>query len=279
MIEIGGLTLHEKSSDDWNGWGYSDLVDWYSVPQSKSEIRERPAADWAFGIAEDFRSSLAISFTGFYKGASEADALMAQRALKRALGRRTPRTITVTDALGATSRIVSVRAAPVRPPRGRTVLQFAVDMIAPDANRYGPAVSVSTGLPTAGGGISYPITYPINYGEPGNPGRLIAVNPGTEDSVSLLEVTGGLSGGFELTEVHSGRVLRFERPVAIDSTIFLNPRTGRVYVDAPGNDVSGFLTRREWWPVPAEGSTEIQFTALGVVTGTPILTARTAPAY
>jgi hypothetical protein len=279
MIEIGGLTLHKSPQPDGLGWGYSDLIDWYSVPESKSPIRERPASDGAFGLAEDLRSAAVFSFNAFYAGATEVDALMAARSVRLGLGGRQMQAITVTDALGATSRTVSVRRAPIKDHHGLSVVQFSVDMIAPDANRYGPAASVSTGLPTSGGGIEYPIVYPVTYGSPGNSGRIITVNDGDADTFSLLEVTGGMSGGTELTEVRTGQILRFERSIPLGSTVYLNPRTGGAYLDTPGNDVSGFLTRREWWSVPAQGFREIQFNALGVVTGTPTLTARTSPAH
>jgi hypothetical protein len=171
---------------------------------------------------------------------------------------------------------------------GQLHFTFAVDMLAVDPRRYtlGPdgdgssgVEVVSTGLPSAGTGLVYPITYPLDYGTPGNIGRITVHNTGTAMSFSILEVTGGLSGGFELQEVSSGNRLRFERAVPVGSTVTLNPRTGTVTIDGPTNDVSGFLTRREWWGVPPGAVQEIQFNAIGTPTGTPTLTARTPSAF
>ncbi|MDJ0323164.1 hypothetical protein QMG61_05225 [Cryobacterium sp. PH31-AA6] len=278
-IDIAGLTVHGEDQHTSGALQFVNLIDWYSITESKSDVRERPQAHGAFGIADDFRKSAVISFDGWCECDSWAETLTRMREVRRALNGNRPALITVTDELGATSRTVSVRTAPLKEDQFARRFTFAVDMVAPDANRYGPAASVSTGLPTSGGGIAYPIVYPISYGTPGNPGRVITENPGDEDTYSLLEVTGGLGGGFELTEGQTGQALRFERVIPLGSTVFLNPRTGRAYLDTPGNDVSGFLTRREWWSVPAQGSREIQFASIGVVTGTPTLTARTSPAH
>jgi len=93
-------------------------------------------------------------------------------------------------------------------------------------------------------------------------------------------VTGGLSGGFTLTNVSTGQRLQFEREIPVGSTVYLNPRTARVYLDDPANDVSSFLTVREWWTILPGTAHEIQFAAIGSVTGgTPTLTARTRSAY
>lgn len=277
-FEVAGITFEGSMPFGSVGFGFSDLTDWYGVPDSKSPVNDRPQANGAYGIADDWRQSAAISFKAFYSGADRVDMLRNQNALTGAFGTGHPVTATLTDELGPTSRVVSIRNARPRDTKGQSVVVFDVDMIAPDPLRYGPALTVSTGLPTAGGGIVYPITYPIDYGTPGNPGSITVSNLGTADTYSLLEVTGGLSGGFELTETTTGRITRFERPIPLGSTVYLNPRTGRVSLDGP-SDVSDFLTRSGWWSVPAGGTREIQFNSIGAITGTPTLTARTAPGY
>ena len=254
--------------------------DWYSVPDSKSDIHERTNGHGAHGIAVDWKSSLVLEMDGWFRGAAWLSMMNALRATA-STGRMV--TVSVTDDDGTTSRSVSVRRFVPTPDPGARVCEFSLLMVALDPLRYGPAVSVSTGLPTAGTGITYPISYPITYGVAGDPGRVTVSNAGTAPTYSILEITGGMSGGFELTEISTGRVLRFERPVPYGSTVYLNPRTGRASIDGQ-SDVSGSLTRADWWSVPAAtngipGSRTIQFNALGVVTGTPSLTARTAPAY
>ncbi|WP_416394227.1 MULTISPECIES: hypothetical protein [unclassified Curtobacterium] len=117
----------------------------------------------------------------------------------------------------------------------------------------------------------------FNWGTTGITGRVSVTNTGTATTVSTFSVTGGLSGGFELVWVPTGQRIRFERPIDVASAVQINPRTGRVTIDG-ASDVTGFLTASQWWSVPAGSTGEVQFTPLGTVTGTPTLTARTAPA-
>lgn len=275
-IEIAGRTILPYAE---SGFIFEKLTDWYSLPDSKSEVRERPTSDGAFGIDRDPRRSLALSLEGFFASTSHAEALAAKEDFLEAI--RAPKVqIRVTDALRTTVRTVDIRRVSV-PDHSRPSWKFSIDMIATDPRRYGDEFSPSTGLPTAGTGLVYPLVYPLNYGSGGDPGRVAIVNPGTSATDVLLEVSGGLSGGVELVELSTGSYLRLERSIPLGSVVVFNTRTGRVYLDVPANDVSGFLTRRDWggFTVPAGGSRTVQFNGLGTVTGAPILTARYSPAF
>ncbi|TFD41757.1 hypothetical protein E3T37_03640 [Cryobacterium sp. TMT2-10] len=281
IVNVGGIGMDGtyQPGDGVYQVGKKFFSDWYSVSDAKSDIRERPVGHGAFGAAEDWRSSLVLDMDGWFRGASW---LSMMNTLSAAVSTGRPVMVSVTDDAGTTSRSVSVRRFVPTPDPGARVCEFSILMVARDPLRYGPAVSVSTGLPTPGGGIAYPVPYPISYGTPGDPGRVLTLNTGAAETFSMLEVTGGMSGGFELVEGVTNSTLRFERPIPDGSTIYLNPRTGRVSMDGP-SDVSRYLTRSEFWSVPAAvggapGSRLIQFNSLGVVTGTPILTARTSPA-
>ena len=283
-FNIGGLTVVEGEAGMPPGRLYfNDLGDWYTGAESKTDIHERPQGDGANGMEDDWRAAAVFTFTGWFEGETWADTLRMIDTFNGAVVRRKLAPVTVTDDLRSTTRIVSVRSSPIREDKFSKSFTFAIDMLAPDPLRYGPDVPESIGLPTSGGGIVYPVTYPIGYGAAGYPGQITVSNPGTAGTYSLLEITGGLAGGFELTEVTTGQVIRFERPIPAGSTVYLNPRTGRASIDGQ-SDVSGYLTRSEWWSVPAAsggipGSRVVQFNAIGAATGTPTLTARTAPAY
>lgn len=278
IVQLGGLEFRPT----FEGAGlfyFSTLVGWYDVSESKSEIRERPQAHGAFGLDQEWRESLLISLEGAYVGDDIVEAARAKRTLKRALAQNVPVEMLVTDPEGPTSRVVSVRNLRVPDDHGQTRWRFSADVIALDPRRYGPEVVTSTGLPQPGSGLVWPITYPVNWGTPGDPGRITVANPGDEETVPLLEVAGGLDGGFELVNVSTGQLIRFERHLPAGSTVFVDMEQGLAYIDDPSNDVSAFLTRREFWTVPAGESFDVQFGGIGAVTGTPILTARTRPAY
>jgi hypothetical protein len=166
---------------------------------------------------------------------------------------------------------------------GKLYFTFSVDMLAVDPDRYAsepPGLeTVSTGLPASGTGIAWPITYKLNWGAASQTGRVTVHNLGTAPTYTVMQVTGGLAGGFILTNITTGDALQLNRAVPLGSTVLLNPRTGRVTIDGPDNDISGFLTSRQWWSLPPESSQDIQFTAIGAPTGTPTLTCTTPSAY
>lgn len=258
---------------------FRNLVDWRAVGDSKTEIIQRPQAHGSFRSGKDFRPSLVISFEGFYSGTDRLDALAASDMLAGLANAPSSFWLTVTDEDGEFSREVSLRRIDPGDIRGQRVFTFTVYTEAFDPLRYGAESTVSTGLPVLGGGLTWPITWPLMWAAGGSDGRITLANPGTADAAPVLSVSGGLDGGFSLTEVGTGREVRFERLIPDGSVVVMDTRTGRAYIDAPGNDVTGFLTRSDWPTVPAGGSTVLQFNALGGSSGVPTLTGRTRPAY
>ncbi|SFR76145.1 hypothetical protein SAMN05428970_2021 [Agromyces sp. CF514] len=279
VVTFGGFTFDDQAV---SGFTLADMSGWYrGAPSRRGDtIRKRPQNDGAFGSARFFRDGRVITVEGSYIGSSIADAYAARDRLESLQADGLSSEFAVTDELGTRSCMVELLTEPT-PDEGlfSPFFKFAFDVFAADARKYGPELVASSGLPASGTGITYPITYPITYGTAGDPGRVTVSNSGRQESFSLFEVAGGLDAGFELKEIASGRRLRFERLIPLGSTVFLNPRTGRAYLDVPDNDVTGFLTVREWWSVPAGVSQEIQFSTWGGVSGVPSLTARTRPAF
>jgi len=270
-VTIGTRTLAEflDESTDFTGFYFNELEDWYSVPQSKAQNTPRPNAHGSFGGGPDYREGAVVTVKGGFVGIDEAAALQEMDDLKLDWAQGTQLQITVDTVLGPTSRTVSIRFLTIPDHHGRSRFEFTVDVFARDPLRYGPAVGEHTVLPVIAGGLVWPITWPITWAGGGSDGRIILNNTGNADTLPrMLEVTGGLSLGFTIDEVGTGRQIRFERLVPLGSTIFLNPRTERAYIDAPGNDVSGFLTRSDWPTVPRRGQTVLQFNALGEATNT-----------
>lgn len=286
LLELGTLTLagsaaYRSLADP--GFFFTDLGDWQSVPDSKSEVRERPQANGAFGISDDWRESLAYSIKGLYVGSSHLDAQAAKRKLKAAAAKGKRITVAVTDVDGRFTRVSSVRSLIPDDDHGRRSFTFTLDLVAPDPLMYGDPVTVSTGVPVQGGGLVWPLgsgTAFWDWGADGASGRVSLPNEGTADSWPTVTATGGLGGGFVATAVNgvAVRSIRFERVIPDGSLVSVNFRTGRAWIDAPSNDVSGYLTVQDFFPVPAGSSVDVQFAPLGAVTGTPVFTATVSPA-
>jgi len=274
-LTVGGLTF---TSDPVSGWGLSELEGWFAGAPLKTETRERSQADGGFGVAKFYRSSRVVTVTGYLT----ADATVTATAMRYAVAAMQSDGLPGSFVVDEDGFVLTMSVTMVGTPEivliTDTVYSYTLQFVASDPLKYGPELVVSTGLGTSGTGLAFPIEFPINFGTPGDPGRVITVNVGTAATYSVFDIQGGLSGGFELKAIETGEIVRFERAIPVVSTIRLNPRTGRASIDGQ-SDVSRYLTRREWWSIPAGTTRTVQFTAIGSTSGTPTLTAYTKPAY
>lgn len=271
---LGGVEFSGEFST-LPGFYLEEQVDWFTRSSSKSDVNERPQAHGAFGIGNDWQSSLAISVKGHWQGDSPADTVQAMLQLN-AIGAGGRKVVaSLTDDLQTTTRLVSVRRVTPEDYRGRKYVRFAVDMIAADPLAYGAPVSVVTGVPVSGGGLLFPLgTTPSAYwdfGADGSSGRVSVSNVGTADVWPDLIVAGGLGDGFVVTDVTSGDTVRFERPIPAGSSVRINQRTGMASIDGQ-SDVSGFITGRGFFSIPAGSTHIVQFAGLGTVSGIPQFT-------
>jgi hypothetical protein len=276
IIELGGLTL----SDTGRGWVFADLIDWYTVPDSKSAVIATPQGHGAFNPGRDWRSAAAISFTAGYIGNSAAECVAAVETFTGIVNAVSAPTMRVTDALRSTSREVSVRhiGVPDFFTHDQFEVHFAVDVLAWDPVRYGDVVTYSTGLASGGGGLEYPLHDggsggSLYYGAVGSLGRVEVVNEGTADTWPVFEVSGTLGDGFYIQCLGDGSILRYDRVVPAGTTVSIDSRTGQVLVDGV-SDASTYLTQDEFFAVPAGGTCVVQFNAISTSSGTPTMTVR-----
>ncbi|WP_407316626.1 hypothetical protein UQW22_09860 [Isoptericola halotolerans] len=152
------------------------------------------------------------------------------------------------------------------------VTDAACQLYAADPVGYGPGQSASTGFgDSSGSGLQFDlftdgedmVTGFLEFGQPASSGRLSLSNPGTAETWPVYEVSGPTANeGFEIVDVPTGRRIRFEGYVPFGSTLTIDTGDGSVLLDDVA-DRSGLLTLREWSPIPAGGSTEVQFLTLG----------------
>lgn len=274
-LTVSGLTF---TSDTNSGWGLSDIDGWFPAPPVKTQSRERAQADGNFGIAKFYRSARALTVTGLLTADTEPTATAMRYSVAAIQSDGLPSSFVVDENGFVLSMIAELIGSPDIALITDTVYSYVLQFQADDSRKYAPELVTSTGLGTSSGGLAFPFVPPADFGTPGDPGRLVTTNSGTADTYSIFEVTGGLSGGFQLLCIETGQIIRFERAIPVGSVVSVNPSTGRVSIDGQ-SDVSGFLTRQDWWFIPRGVTRTIQFSALGSVTGTPTLTARTKPAY
>lgn len=198
-----------------------------------------------------------------------------------------PSATSYTDALAALRRILVIGAEldlwfklpgqqPLRltvKPRRRRIItdqQYVlglpsaeVQLRAKDPWAYSAEHAGSTAMPEPGGGLVYPLTYPLTYGTAAVDGRVVLTNAGTAPSWPTYTVWGPIDAqGFELVDVATGRRLRYPYALAASSWLVIDTRRGRV-LEQGTSPRRNRLTRAQWSPVPAGGSLITQITPLG----------------
>ena len=159
------------------------------------------------------------------------------------------------------------------------VIASALQFYAPDPLKYGPPQNASTGLPTAGGGLTYPLNYPLDYGSAGNPGQAAAQNIGTADVSPVFTVSGPIDSlGFQITSLEDGITLQFNGALGASDQVTIDTRTGAVVLNGT-NDRRGLLSYSLWPKIPAGTTRTFAFTALGAYQAAASLLVAWSPAF
>jgi hypothetical protein len=158
---------------------------------------------------------------------------------------------------------------------------FSVPLLATDPVKYSAPRDLVTGLPTAGGGLTYPLfgaAGTLEYGANGGLGRVTASNTGDARVWPIVTVSGELASGFFYQRLDTGETIRYDRVVPLGSTVSVDHRTGEVLIDGD-SDGSTYLTRFDFFSVGPGEAFDVQFNAIGASSGTPEMTVTVADGY
>lgn len=273
-VTIDGLVFDGEGGSPWV---YQKLSGWYSSPPMRTDDDARPNADGNFGTTRNFRGARALTFVGSFQGDSFAQAeLTLWDAFASIQSDGVPFLLSVETDNGVRSCTVSLSgSAEVDEASDRRTAVVTAQFIANDPVKYGPTRTLSTGLPTSGGGLEYPLESPsgaLYYGALGNLGRVALTNAGTAETWPVFTITGELAAGFFVQCLETGEILRYERVVPAGTSVTLDSRTGEVLVDGV-SDGSTYLVTDQWFSIPAGGTCTVQFNAVSGSAGTPLLSA------
>ena len=276
-ITWNGVTLSHEGP-----YRVADLTGWEDLPGGRIDAVARPNRHGAFD-APIWAEARTVSVDGYCIDPDARDTLLQDLAAAAVYtGDAVAGTLSVTFAgrtLTASARLA--RSARSLKYWGVGHFGFAIDWWCPDPFRYGEQATGSTGLPDDSSGLVFPLfdgTSLLTFGAVGSLGRITMTNPGTADCYPQFDVLGPLDTGFELLDVGSGRRLRYEGVIPTGVHVVLDSRTGTASYDGvPGYD--GHLTVRQWWTIPAAGSSVVQLSTLGSSDPAVTLSATWKPTY
>lgn len=276
-----------RALPDNGGFVYDNetLQRWYEPAEADPDVDGRPNANGSYGLGQVFTAEHRPIIVGQYYGTSSIDAKAQRQRLIAMRNEGNPILMTVKDESGVSTRrevwLVDY-AAPFAADFSH--FTFDLDMIAPDALRYGTESSDSDGMPTQGSGLVWNLgTAPsglyFDWGTPGNPGQISLTNEGGAASPPRIEVggPGAINGGFRITEIETGRELTFSRTLGLADTVVFDSRTQRATLN--GGDVTGLMTARQWYSIPKGATRRYQITPLGAVSGAPTITGYVGAAW
>lgn len=266
-MELLGVTLSGRKKPD-QGLYWTDLTGWWGLPDLRGNTDLIPGAHGRFQRTTYLRDSRAITLTGHILCDSNRELVAVRDRLEAALSAGAGTMTVVTGETGSWDRFVEIDTLNIEPDHGKTWTKFTVDMVAPDPRRYGPLVRVGPAqLPTSVGGVRLPQRMPWNFGSVSGDSRLIISNAGAIPvSPSII-----VGGGFEVvtvTDITAGRRLRIEWPVSSDEEVVFDSRTRRA--ELRSSEVTRWLTRREWFTIPAGATHEFRFEAENI-SGSPLM--------
>lgn len=281
-----GDTIIFHPTPDVNGWVYDNatLDAWYALPETAPKVSKRPNAHGSYPLGQVFTNEHRPLLVGQYYGTTPTAALVARNRLSAMFADGLPLTMRVTDELGMTARTVWLLDldAPFR--YDFSHLPFDIALVAPDPRRYGAEVTDSEGMPSAGSGLWWDLGTAgsglyFDWGTPGVLGQVEYTNTGIATTLPRIAVggPGAFAVGFRVTEVETGRELTVVRTTNDGEVIVLDSRTQRAYLNA--GDITGDLSSRDWFSVPAGATRRYQVTPLGAVSGAPTITLYASPAF
>lgn len=144
-------------------------------------------------------------------------------------------------------------------------LVWSIQLAAPDPVRYAAVLrQLSTTLPfVPDGGLTFPLTFPLNFGPLPQGGQLTVHSSGTADTWPVFKITGPITGPIISSETTGDRLL-FDSGFAVgaDQTLTIDT-DNRLVLLAGSATRRGQLEIAEWFPIRAGATTRIGFGSAG----------------
>ncbi|MFC6884682.1 phage distal tail protein [Actinomadura yumaensis] len=130
---------------------------------------------------------------------------------------------------------ITRRAIPLASGYRQRITGVAIQWNCADPRLYAPVDrEVSTGLPSSGGGLDYPLSYPLSYGAPGASGAVPAENAGNVPTSPRLTVTGSCVRP-QVVNQTTGKTLDFDLVLGPGERLEIDCRNGTALLNGTGD--------------------------------------------
>ncbi|MGC9536568.1 phage distal tail protein [Streptomyces sp. UG1] len=118
-----------------------------------------------------------------------------------------------------------------------TITGGALEFVATDPRRYELAErAVSATLPMSEAGLSWPLSWPLPFGEPGSTGALSTANVGDAETHPVIEFRGPVTRP-SLTNLSTGDVIEYDIPLAASDVLSVDTLAGTVVLNATASRI------------------------------------------
>jgi hypothetical protein len=239
---------------------YNKLDGWHGGAGVRTNFTPRSNEHGSFD-GPAYRSELVITIGGNASGPSRAAVAATIHKLTGALGDGQLGVVEVHDPdYGNLSVRARLSDAPQVDWGVASQFVWQIQVTAPDPLKYGDELTWVTDLPKPGSsGLTYPLfggTGKLEYGTPGEDGRITLINPGTAKAWPVFQVNGPVLGGLSITDVTTGRQIVYAGDVPDEAVLLIiDSANGRASLN--GADRSAELTVKQWFAVPPGGAQPI----------------------
>lgn len=229
QIEWGGILLGATTAYRW-----VELTGWDDIPGLDSGAAARPARHGAWpGRAYAGQRVITLK-TRIRSTPANLAADLAALVAATALGPDAGEAPLVIRTAGGDVRLVHAQITARLLPGHDVVLrntgfgEATLQWTCSDPRRYSLVEhAAQIDPPTPGEGLTYPLTYPLDYGEPGSSGNATVTNAGDTPTFARIVFTGPLTSPQILNQT-SGRLLAFGITLAAGETLTVDCDAGTV---------------------------------------------------
>ena len=270
-IREPGTTLQEPvfAVDGWAGNTVDDLcVEWWvtkeegwsTSPALRLSLVDRPEREGAFD-SPSYRSPRVITLEGSAVAPDRSAKEGAKDRLAAVLNDGGPlRLLVVTEPHVTRQVLVRLSSETKISDRKNGLFDFSLQMTAPDPVRYSAALNVaSCPLPTSSGGVVFPLTFPLDFGQGASGGSLNLENRGTAPSWPVWRISGPCTDPVIINPA-TGEQLGFGLTVQSGEVLVVDSDARTVLLQSTASRRSFLLPDSEWFPL-RPGSNRIGFRA------------------